>query len=263
MLYCSTVWSNTSTQNINKLQSIQNFESKIVTNSWKFDHVTPLLRQLNWLPVKQLLYYRDSVLTYKCFKKIKGLAPKHLARVARSVKYHGNLYILIPLNQRLDANKASSNRPLVGKLTKRSSIHARNTRKRYLLHLPLYRTASGQRTFAYRGTGTSIWNNLDTKAMRFLAVFQASYKRATFRASLFIGVFFLRILIFLYLLLTLNVRSRGKQLVLLSRESRCFPRRSPEKHRDSRENKTNWFPEGPDLKCFVIFLDFHFNSNKR
>ena len=34
-------------------------------------------------------------------------------------------------------------------------------------------------------------------------------------------------------------------------------------HQDSRENKTNRFPEGPDVKCFVIFLDFHFNSNKR
>ena len=62
---------------------------------------------------------------------------------------------------------------------------------------------------------------------------------------------------------TLNVRSRGKQLVLFSQESWCFPRRSRGKHQDSRENKTNWFPEGPDIKCFVIFLDFHFNSNKR
>ena len=57
---------------------------------------------------------------------------------------------------------------------------------------------------------------------------------------------------------TLNVRSRGKQF--------CFPE-SPDvrlgKHQDSRENKTNWFPEEPDIKCFVIFLDFHFNSNKR
>ena len=35
------------------------------------------------------------------------------------------------------------------------------------------------------------------------------------------------------------------------------------KHQDSRENKINWFPEGPDIKCFVIFLDFHFNSNQR
>ena len=30
----------------------------------------------------------------------------------------------------------------------------------------------------------------------------------------------------------------------------CFPRRSRGKHQDSRENKTNWFPEGPDIKCF-------------
>ena len=33
--------------------------------------------------------------------------------------------------------------------------------------------------------------------------------------------------------------------------------------KSTRENETNWFPEGPDIKCFVIFLDFHFNSNKR
>ena len=54
----------------------------------------------------------------------------------------------------------------------------------------------------------------------------------------------------------LNVRSQGKQLVL-------FSRLHLGKHQELRENKTNWFPEGPDIKCFVIFLDFHFNSNKR
>ena len=27
--------------------------------------------------------------------------------------------------------------------------------------------------------------------------------------------------------------------------------------------QTNWFAEGPDIKCFVTFLDFHFNSNER
>ena len=43
-----------------------------------------------------------------------------------------------------------------------------------------------------------------------------------------------------------------------------FPEtKSRETDQDPRENKTNWFPEGPDIKCFVIFLDFHFNSNKR
>ena len=32
---------------------------------------------------------------------------------------------------------------------------------------------------------------------------------------------------------------------------------------DPEGNKTDWFPKGPDIKCFVIFLDFHFNSNQR
>ena len=60
MLYCSSVWSNTTLQNINRLQSIQNFASKIVTNSRKFDHVTPLLRELNWLPVKEQIYSTET-----------------------------------------------------------------------------------------------------------------------------------------------------------------------------------------------------------
>ena len=124
MLYCSTVWSNTSLGNLNKLQSIQNFASKIVTNSKKYDHVTPLLRQLNWLPVKQMLYLKDAVMTYKC---VNGLAP---------------LYLSV-------------------KLTKRSNIHSRNTRKRDSLNTPLFRTTAGQRTFQYRAA--NIWNNLDSQ----------------------------------------------------------------------------------------------------
>ena len=60
---------------------------------------------------------------------------------------------------------------------------------------------------------------------------------------------------------TLNVWSRGKQLVLFSRESWCFPRWSRGKHQDLREKKTNWFPEGPYIKCFVIYLDFPLNNH--
>ena len=26
------------------------------------------------------------------------------------------------------------------------------------------------------------------------------------------------------------------------------------KNQDSRESKTNWFPEGPDIKCFVNYF---------
>ena len=53
---------------------------------------------------------------------------------------------------------------------------------------------------------------------------------------------------------TLNVRSQWKQLVVFSQESWCFPWRNWGKHQDSRENKTNWFPKGPDIKHFVSRL---------
>ena len=58
--------------------------------------------------------------------------------------------------------------------TKRSSIHACHTRNRDLLHIPLYRTATGQGTFAYRGT--SIWNSLDNDIKQCVSL--QSFKQA-------------------------------------------------------------------------------------
>ena len=71
-------------------------------------------------------------------------------------------------------NSAFNNSALVDKFTKRSSIHARHTRKRHLLRMPLYRTATGQRTFAYGGT--SIWNNLDNDIKQCVSL--QSFKQA-------------------------------------------------------------------------------------
>ena len=121
MLYFSTVWSNTSTTNIKKLQLVQNFACKIVTKTRKFDHVTPLLRELNWLSIDQLLFFRATVMTYKCMNH---LAPSYLS----------------------------------SKFVKRSDIHNRRTRNREALQIPFFRSASGQRSFAFRGA--RLWNNI-------------------------------------------------------------------------------------------------------
>ena len=39
-------------QNLPKLQLVQNVAARLVTNSKKFDHVTPVLRELRWPSVK-------------------------------------------------------------------------------------------------------------------------------------------------------------------------------------------------------------------
>ena len=51
---------------------------------------------------------------------------------------------------------------------------------------------------------------------------------------------------------TLNVRFSGKQQAVFSRVTRA----------GLQENKTNWFPERPDIKYLVIFQDFHIKSHK-
>ena len=51
LYYCSTVWSNTSKHNINKLQLVQNFAARVVLGLKKFDHISQDIKSLNWLSV--------------------------------------------------------------------------------------------------------------------------------------------------------------------------------------------------------------------
>ena len=62
LFYCSSVWANTSDSNIKKLQLVQNFAVRIITGARKFDHITPHLHELEWLPVKDRLRYRDLLI---------------------------------------------------------------------------------------------------------------------------------------------------------------------------------------------------------
>ena len=48
---------------------------RIVSGARKYDHVTPHLKSLSWLPVKDQLYYRQAIMAFKC---ISGHAPKYL-----------------------------------------------------------------------------------------------------------------------------------------------------------------------------------------
>ena len=55
LFYCSTVWSGTFAHNINKLQLIQNFATRVLTNTKKFDHISPVLHALRWPSIKNQL----------------------------------------------------------------------------------------------------------------------------------------------------------------------------------------------------------------
>ena len=121
LYYCSSVWSNTSARNIRKLQGVQDFAARIVSGTRKFDHVSPALKDLRWIPVKSHLYLRDAILA---FKSMTGQVPNYL----------------------------SSN------FISRGNKSGRTTRSSSQLNIPLFKTKSGQRSFYYRTV--TLWNAL-------------------------------------------------------------------------------------------------------
>ena len=119
--YCSTIWASISALNLRIIQCVQSFAARIVTGTDKFDHITPCLKALKWLPVVKKLYLRDAVMAFKC---INGLAPSYLCK----------------------------------KFVKRSLISGRVTGQSSSIQIPKCRTATGQRYFHYRAV--TIWNSL-------------------------------------------------------------------------------------------------------
>jgi hypothetical protein len=61
---------------IDRLQSVLNAAARLVCSSRKYDHVTPLLRELHWLKMSQRIDYKLAVLVFRC---LNGLAPSYLA----------------------------------------------------------------------------------------------------------------------------------------------------------------------------------------
>jgi hypothetical protein len=60
---------------LSRLQSVQNTAARLVTRTRKHDHVTPILRDLHWLPVLYRPQYKLLVYVYKA---VHGNAPTYL-----------------------------------------------------------------------------------------------------------------------------------------------------------------------------------------
>ena len=89
LFYCSTVWAGTSKQNLQKLQLVQNFAARVLTDTKKFDHISPVLRELGWPSINDQLLVRDTTQVYKI---VNGLAPLYLSSKLskRSDTHHYN-----------------------------------------------------------------------------------------------------------------------------------------------------------------------------
>jgi len=51
--YCNSLLYGVSNELLQKLQVIQNAAARVVTGAKKFNHITSVLRELHWLPIRQ------------------------------------------------------------------------------------------------------------------------------------------------------------------------------------------------------------------
>ena len=64
--YCNALMAALPAEKINSLQRIQNNAARMITKRPKRSHVTPILKQLHWLPVKARIDYKILTLCYRC-----------------------------------------------------------------------------------------------------------------------------------------------------------------------------------------------------
>ena len=60
---------------LSPLQRIQNSAARLITGTKRHQHITPVLRDLHWLPVKDRIIFKLLLLTYKA---IHGIAPTYI-----------------------------------------------------------------------------------------------------------------------------------------------------------------------------------------
>ena len=138
--YCCPVWGSCSASALDKLQKLQNRAARIVTNSPYDTSALPLIKSLGWLTIRELIDFETSKMVYK---SLNALAPDYLRNIFQKVS-------------------EATNRQLRNSNTD--------------LRLPLLRTSTGQKSFAYRGA--KVWSDLDSvvKASSSLCSFRRNYK---------------------------------------------------------------------------------------
>ena len=76
--YCNSLLSGITSSQVNRLQKMQNRAARIVSRTKPSEHITPVLKDLHWLPVNYRIKFKILCFAYKCRT---GTAPPYISEL--------------------------------------------------------------------------------------------------------------------------------------------------------------------------------------
>ena len=73
--YCNSLFPTLKRCSLHRLQLVQNAAARLLTNTHRWSHITPVLAALHWLPVESRIAFEIILIT---FKALHGEAPKYI-----------------------------------------------------------------------------------------------------------------------------------------------------------------------------------------
>jgi len=80
--YCNATLAGLPASQLSRLQSVLNAATRLIRRSSRYEHVAPMLRDLQWLRSPERIDFKLAVLTYRC---LHGLVPNYLSDYIQSV----------------------------------------------------------------------------------------------------------------------------------------------------------------------------------
>ena len=86
--YCNSLMSGLPSGLISKIQRVQNTAARVALNLRKFDHITPALKQLHWLPVKFRVNFKVLLIVFKALHDMAPIYIKEMITRTKSDRYN-------------------------------------------------------------------------------------------------------------------------------------------------------------------------------
>ena len=79
--YCNSLLSGIPKTTLNKIQNVQNTAARLFTRTSRRSHITPVLKDLHWLPIQYRIQFKILVITYKAAQGQSPLYVRNLLQV--------------------------------------------------------------------------------------------------------------------------------------------------------------------------------------